>query len=183
MMDTWELDDGNLSLISPLSTLVNRRPYTSTEDKKGHEVFLGAKFPKSFQRWVTELKEAPGSDYRTNADVVRDAIHLGLQVISLRAKQSALWGVQAAIAQQQARIFQHTRIYREVDEIAEQLGILVKAGDDKQAKSDLVDYINVFLDHPERNKYIAVLRERLAADRRLQGLLKVLEAEVDEYIK
>ena len=182
-MDTWELDDGNLSLTSPLSVLVNRRPYTSSEDKKGHEVFLGAKFPKSFQRWVTELKEAPGSDYRTNADVVRDAIHLGLQVISLRAKQSALWSVQSAIAQQQARTFQHTRIYREVEEIVEQLDILVKAGDDKQAESDLGDYVQVFLAHPERNKYVSVLRERLAASRRLQGLLAVLETQVNEYAK
>jgi hypothetical protein len=180
-MDTWELDDSNLSLTSPLSVLVDRRPYTSSEDKKGHEIFLGAKFPKSFQRWVTELKEAPGSDYRTNADVVRDAIHLGLQIITLRAKQSALWSVQSAIAQQKARTFQHTRIYREVEEIVEQLDIMVKAGDDKQAESDLVDYIQVFMAHPERSKYMSVLQERLSAYRRLQSLLGVLEKEVNEY--
>jgi hypothetical protein len=182
-MDTWELDDGTLTLTSPMSVLVNRRPYTSTEDKKGHEAFLGAKFPKQFQRWVTELKELPGSPYRTNADVVRDAIHLGLQIISLRSKQSEVWSVQAAISQQKARMFQHPRIYQEVREILEQLEVLVDGRDEAQARSDLTDYVSVVLGHPEHERYLLVLRDELMASRQLRGLLQTLEAAVNEYTK
>jgi len=35
-MDSWELDDGTLSLTSPLSVLVDRKPYTTSEDKLGY---------------------------------------------------------------------------------------------------------------------------------------------------
>ena len=179
-MDSWELDDGTLSLTSPLSVLVDRKPYTTSEDKKGHDAFLGAKFPKTFYRWVTELKEAPGSPYRTNADVVRDSIYLGLQVLSLRAKQSSTWNVQAAITQQEARIFQHTRIYRDVEAVVEQLEILSRNGDDKQALDDLVEYVHLFAAHPEGSKYASVLKEKLLASRRLKGLLEQLEEALGE---
>jgi hypothetical protein len=181
-MDSWELDDGTLSLTTPLSVLVDRKPYTTSEDKKGHDVFLGAKFPKVFQRWVSELKERPGSPYQTNADVVRDAIYLGLQILSLRAKQSTVWNIQAAITQQEARIFQHTRIYRDVEAVVEQLEILSRNGDEKQALSDLVEYVHLFAAHPEGNKYASVLKEKLLASRRLKGLLEQLEEELGEEL-
>jgi len=175
-MDSWELDDGTLSLTSPLSVLVDRKPYTTSEDKKGHDAFLGAKFPKTFYRWVTELKETPGSPYRTNADVVRDSIYLGLQILSLRSKQSSSWKVQAAITQQEARIFQHTRIYRDVEAVVEQLEILSRNGDDKQT------LVHLFAAHPEGSKYASVLKEKLLASRRLKGLLEQLEEELGENL-
>ena len=54
-MDSWELDDGTLSLTSPLSVLVDRKPYTSSEDKRGHDAFLGAKFEDGdYELWSAE---------------------------------------------------------------------------------------------------------------------------------
>lgn len=179
-MNTWETEDSGLSLTTPLSVLVDQRPYTTSEDKKGHDVFLGAKFPKRFQRWVVELREMSGSPYRTNADVVRDAIHLGLQVLSLRAKQSAVWSVQMAIAQQEGRMFEHTRIYRDIEGVIEQLEILVRNGEEKQAIADLGDYIRIFSSHPEGQKYASVLRQKLTTSRNLRGLLQILEEELEK---
>jgi len=87
-----------------------------------------------------------------------------------------------AITQQEARIFQHTRIYRDVEAVVEQLEILARNGDDKQALSDLVEYVHLFAAHPEGSKYALVLREKLLASRRLKGLLEQLEEELGEEL-
>jgi len=94
----WETEEERLSPSSPIQRLIDLPVYRSSEDKKGHEVFLGAKFPKGVGRWVEELRENPNTPYKINADVVRDALYIGLQVLNLRYKLDPSWIIEEALA-------------------------------------------------------------------------------------
>jgi len=171
-MDTWNLDS-SLSPDTPLEELIQWKPYTSSEDKKGHEVFLGAKFPKSFQRWVTRLREASAGRYVVNADVVRDAIYLGLTIISLRLQQKQ-WDVERMVAHHKAKLLEKAHIYSVVEEIAAGLDMLCANNDQQTAIAELEEFVNAARSLENFDKYMTALREKLA-QRRLQGLLDQLE--------
>lgn len=77
--------------------LMKSPPFIMSEDVKGHDVVIGARVPKWFERWITEILEHGGTFYRIKSDVVRDALYLGLQILALRLG-SEEWKVEEAIA-------------------------------------------------------------------------------------
>ena len=79
----------NLSIYDSIERLTEQKPFFKHEDKKGHDTFLGARFPKEMARDVTLIKEK--GPYEVNADVVRDAVWLGLQALHLRYEQDDYW--------------------------------------------------------------------------------------------
>jgi len=171
--DTWSLDSeiGNLDADTPLSVLIGYKAYTSSQDKKGHEAFLGAKFPKEFARWRTRLRER-SEIYQTNADVVRDAIYLGLIIISLRNNSLAQWRTLVAVTQAHAAIFEDARIFKECEELADDLVILVSNNDLETAAEHLRAFKASLDSCPP--KYTEALKRALS-ERRLQNLLAVLD--------
>jgi uncharacterized membrane protein YheB (UPF0754 family) len=174
--DTWGTDAGKLTMDSSVRELVEARPYGQAQDSKGHSTLLAARFPNTILRWTTELKEAAGSDYHTNSDLIRDAVWLGLQIISLRAKECTRWHVQARIAQATSRVAQHAAIYSEVNTIVENLETLCQAGDIRTAEDDLKEYLLAFSSHPEALKYRNSLREQLLGNRVVRHLLDTLDS-------
>jgi hypothetical protein len=170
--DTWGTKV-ELTGDTKLEVLFDWTPYTSSEDKKGHEVFLGAKFPKSFAPRVTRLREAAADHYKTNADVVRDAISIGLEVIGARLKQPG-WEIERLLTRQRAKIFEHARIYRAIEETVGGLAELCNNNDKETAVDDLASLVTLINKSRLKDKYLAALKEKLLA-RGLGYLLKELE--------
>jgi hypothetical protein len=166
--DSWELDDSGLTPETPLSVLMDYLPYTTSEDKKGHDVFLGAKFPKNIGHWLSEIKEDSANVYKVNSDVVRDAVHLGLLIISLRTKKLDRWKTLSALMQARAALFEEARIYRECEEVAEDAATLVDHDDLDAA----IQHLQTFRDglRSYASKYERALQKALAS-RRVHGLL------------
>jgi len=172
--DSWSLDGEGLILTrdTPCSVLFDLPPYTSSEDKHGHELFLGAKFPKSFGSRVAKLRESSGGHYSVNADVVRDAINLGLRVIEDRLKLPG-WGVERLLATQRAKIFEHARVYKAMEDTVSNLADLCDSHDEETAKEDLASLVAYINESSLRDKYKAALQQKLS-ERRLSNLLEEL---------
>lgn len=169
--DSWGLDGEGLTLTrdTPCSVLFDLPPYTSSEDKKGHEVFLGARFPKSFAHRVAKLRESSGEHYSVGADVVRDAINIGLRVIEDRLKQPG-WGMERLLASQRAKIFEHARVYKAIEDTVSNLADLCASHDEEAAKDDLATLLAYINESSLKDKYKAALRQKLS-ERRLTNLL------------
>lgn len=169
--DTWSLDGEGLTLTpdTPCSELFDLPPYTSSEDKKGHEIFLGARFPKSFARRVAQLRESSGEHYSVGADVVRDAINIGLSVIEGRLKQPG-WGIERLLANQRAKIFEHARVYKAIEDTVNNLADLCSSHDEETARDDLASLVAYINESSLRDKYRAALQQKLS-ERRLTSLL------------
>jgi hypothetical protein len=170
--DTWDLDDTGLTPETPLSVLMEYLPYTTSEDKKGHDIFLGARFPKDIAHWLAEIKEDSAKVYKTNSDIVRDAVHLGLLIISLRAKNVERWKTLSALMQARAALFEEARIFRECEEVADDVATLVDHNDSDAA----IEHLRRFKDglRSYSPKYGKALRQALAS-RRVQGLLEKVD--------
>ena len=96
--DIWNLDELGITPQTTIAELMARPPYSTTEDKHGHEIMIGAKFPKTIARWVETILERPGTPYKLKADLARDALMLGLCIISLRHKISEEWKLNEQLA-------------------------------------------------------------------------------------
>lgn len=172
-MGAWDFEPTEISPTTPLSELVSWKPYTTSEDRRGHERFLGAKFPKNFEGMVTYLREQSGGTYRINADVVRDAIWLGLQIIALREKSNPYWPILVQMTQQRARALEKASIYRDMDALVDDLDKLCSEHDDASAQDVLSEQIELIDKLPNKAVYLTALREKLEK-KRLTWLLKSL---------
>jgi len=147
-MNSWETDTEGLTSDTALSELIERVPYKTTEDKQGHDSFLGARFPKQFTRWVDSIRELSGSPYQNRADVVRDAIYLGLVIISLRHNLSPNWRTMEKLAQVSGVAAEIAGEYSKIEHLIPQLQILVANKQLRQARDIVRDYVKVLNEFP-----------------------------------
>lgn len=174
MEDTWTTAAAEgLTTDTPISALVDLPPYRKSEDKRGHDTFLGARFPKDFARWAAYLKEALPGHYNIQADVVRDALQLGLKVISLRTTSNPTeWQIVEKLARLEAQAFAAAEAYRRVDKIVNDLKVLTENRRVQEAKDAVRDYLDT-LDGlaPEHRDS---LRSHLTEELRNHGLAQLL---------
>lgn len=170
----WSLEAPELgiSLNDPISVLVGKKPYKTTQDKHGHDVFLGAKFPKTFLRTVAKIRNVPGSPYEINADVVRDAIHLGLIIILMRCQDNSDWNQIAALASISSRMAELAEMASRISEVVESVESLCSAGWTQRAKADISDLVKALeaFDDEQQRMYKGLLFKALQT-KRLQNLL------------
>lgn len=166
--DTWSTEPG-LLLTDTFQRLTSLPPYKRSEDKRGHDAFLGGRVPKDMARLVTKIKEA--GRYETNSDAVRDAISLGVRILELRYKADPDWQVRIQLMDQADRVAWEAKIYEEEEKFAENLGKLYRNGDEAQAIEDLEERLALFSSDKDSAKRRRVLREKLGSTH-LPGLAK-----------
>lgn len=167
-MDSWETEDAGLNLNDRLDKLTGQSPYQRSEDKKGHEAFLGARLPKEVTRWVTKLKEL--GPYQTNSDVVRDALWLGCQILSLRYKLDPQWQANLQLMSMASEVTWEARMYEEEEEFCRSLDKFCANGDEARAIEVLGERLRL-LEAAKQEKRRKVLLERLDKYR-LKNLVK-----------
>lgn len=166
--DTWETEATGLSLTDPLEKLTESAPFKRSEDRKGHDGFLGARFPKDMTRWVTKIKEK--GQYQMNSDVVRDAIWLGLQILSLRYQADPQWQVNLQLMTMANETAWEARMYDEEEEFAHSLDKFCTNGDEGRAIEALRERLTL-LSSAKQEKRQKVLLDRLEKYR-LKNLVK-----------
>ena len=169
--DTWSTEPG-LSLTDTLNQLTSLPPYKRSEDKRGHDAFLGGRVPKDVARLVTKIKEA--GHYETNSDAVRDAISLGIKILELRYKADPDWKPRIQLMDQADRVAWEARIYDEEQKFVENISKLYRNGDEAQAAEDLEERLALLSSGKESSKRRRVLRERLGSAH-LPGLEKRMQ--------
>ena len=153
--EEWVVDEGyDLTPDMPIKALMDRKPFKLSEDKKGHDVTLGARFPKSFDRWVEKIKEVKGSPYKIKSDVVRDCVYIGLLVLNMRYNLDPDWKIEARLAEEKSKIQDDVRIFKEVEEVVDRgIAMVCKNGHKEQAvkaTTNYCDLISSFKDDRKR---------------------------------
>ena len=144
--DSWDLDDGDvIGVDSPISRLVDLEPFISdesVEDKHGHSNLISTRVHKKLYRDILNVLDSKGSPYANKSELTRDALYLGMLVISMRVRNSQSWQLSLKIAQNRSRIERHRRVSDQCDEICRDLEV-VYASNHEQAKEDLTNLLDV----------------------------------------
>ncbi|MHA1813645.1 MAG: hypothetical protein ACTSYX_09475 [Candidatus Thorarchaeota archaeon] len=130
-MNNWQTDNYGLEIDDPISKLTGLPPYKRSEDKRGHDTFLGGRFPKEMARRISKLKEQ--GPYQTTSDVVRDAIWLGTHILELRYDQDPEWRVSMQLMNMANESAWEANIYEEEDQFARSIDKLCANGDEQRA--------------------------------------------------
>jgi len=172
--DSWVTDGPGLSLSDTFDKLTAQPPFKRSEDKKGHDVPMGVRVPKDVGRWITRVKEA--GPYQTTSDAMRDAVWLGLQILSLRYEKDPEWQVYLQAMRMDNDTAWEAATYEEEEKFVNNLETFVKNGNEKRAIELLQEKLALIQDLKEerRKERKRVLLERLN-NHRLGGLLKRLE--------
>lgn len=137
-------------------------PYIGSEDRKGHDVIIGARVPKWFERVITEIMETPGLPYKVRSDVVRDAVFLGLRLLTILFKGKG-WEIEEAIAKVVSDAHLEMEIREEVNKLADALN-KIAINDIELAVQKLREILSkVLAEENERKKkmYLLCLRENV----------------------
>lgn len=129
----------------PIRDLVELEPYKRAEDEKGHGITLGARVPRSMEREVIRLTELPGSPYDIKSDAVRDALYVGLRVLTIRYKLPD-WQVKVAMARVVSVTDEASRIRESVEGFIEGLGKLSR---ERGGKDKAKEFLNQYIAHME----------------------------------
>jgi len=171
--DSWVTDGQGLSLSDTLDKLTSQSPFKRSEDKRGHDVPMGSRFPKDVARWITRIKET--GQYQTSSDAIRDAVWLGLQILSLRYEEDPEWQVYLQAMKMDNDTAWEARTYEQEESFANNLETFVKNGNEKRAIELLEEKLGLIqnLKEERRKERKRVLLERLNSHR-LGELLKRL---------
>lgn len=169
--NSWITDGPGLSLDDTLDKLTSQPPFKRSEDRKGHDVPMGSRFPKDVARWITRIKET--GQYQTSSDAIRDAVWLGLQILSLRYEEDPEWQIYLQAMKLDNDTAWEARTYEEEEGFANNLETFVKNGNEKRAIELLEEKLALIqnLKEERRKERRRVLLERLNSHR-LQDLLK-----------
>ena len=157
----WELE-ASFDRVLSLEELINLAPFKEASDSIGSSHVAGSRVPTWLHRRIIYLTEMKGTPYHIQSDVVRDAIYVGMKVISQRYKLSPDWGVEARMAKAIDKVGVVKRIRSQVYELAQGLEEMVSNKDAKQAIDGLEDYLAPVLeleDEWHRNKIIQNLMD------------------------
>lgn len=172
--DSWITDGPGLSLSDALDKLTSQPPFKRSEDKRGHDAPMGTRFPKDVARWLTRVKEA--GQYQTTSDAIRDAVWLGLQILSLRYEEDPEWQVYLQLMRMSNEAAWAARIYEEEEGFANTLETFCKNDNEKHAIALLEEKLGLIqnLKEEKREERKRVLLERLKSHR-LSNLLGKVE--------
>ena len=168
--DTWRTDSFELEPEDPITRLTELRPFRRSEDRRGHGVFLGAWFCKDIGRDIARVKEL--GPYETNADVVRDAVYRGLQVLRLAYEKDAGWQADMLLTKMVNDADWESKICKQEENFVSALDRLVKNGDEEYAGQLVQERVALMKRSPDSERRLNVLNEHLKRAR-LESLLDV----------
>lgn len=162
---------------SYVQELIDMDPYVNTEDKKGHDTLLSARFPKQVGRVVNMLVEKSGGVYQAKVDLSRDAYYIGLRVIELRIGGNE-FEIHRQLAQIKSKAAMKATMYTEITDLIDNLDSLCNYGDAEEAERLLSGYVEAIslLDNGE--DYRSEIKKRM-----IGSLGKLRDKVFQEYIE
>lgn len=136
----WELEQSFDRAVT-LAELIESPPFKDTSDSSGVSHVAGTRVPTWIHRRVSYLSEMKGTPYHIHSDVLRDAIYIGLRVLSMRYKLSPEWDVEARMARAVDKVGTVKRIRSQIKELSAGLEEMTSNRDIKQAIEGLEDFV------------------------------------------
>lgn len=124
-----------------LEDLITDAPFHDSSDDQGNSYTAAARLPEWVRRRVKKLIEMDGTPYEIESDVIRDCIHIGLQIASMRYRLGPDWVVETKMAKTLDQSGASRRIKRQFDNLCEGLQELYRDGDVEQAANRLSEYV------------------------------------------
>ena len=148
-----------------IQTLVDKSPFKYSHDKHGHDVYLAARLPTDFGRWVSKMVESPGSPYEIRSDVVRDALYLGLCIISLRMDLSKEWRALAVLSDITAKLAERRAFITRTIDLVKEFMEAWDRGEHDLVREGLTRYLDSIAELDEQVKHLvyATLKKQLRA--------------------
>ena len=150
--DWLTLDELGISPQDLIQVLMDRTPYKTSEDKKGHDMTLYARFPKYIGHWMELILEKKGIPYQTRSDLMRDACFLGMIVLHLRYNTIG-WRSDEVIAQIEAEVARRADFSKRVSAFLKDLATINAAHGEEDALKLLQKYIDAQKD-PKKIAYV-----------------------------
>lgn len=180
-LSDWELES-TFDLASTLEDLINAPPFREASDEKGESVTCGTRLPLWLHRRITKLREMTESPYEVTSDVLRDSVHIGLQILQMRYKMSQDWEVEKKMAATIDATGALRRIKTQVDMVISGLEELREGGDIDQAAHMLSEYViaaNELVNKWHRER----LFKLLGANRAVKEIASACSPDVQKLIK
>lgn len=177
----WELES-TFDLASTLEDLINAPPFREASDEKGESVTSGTRVPMWLHRRIVKIKEMPGSPYEVNSDVLRDAVHIGLQILHMRYRLSSDWEVERKMAAAIDASGALRRMKGQLEMLVGGLEELHEGGDIDQAAHRLSEYV-LAANELENKWHRERLFKLLAANRIVKEIATACPPEVEKLIK
>lgn len=108
---------------------------------KNNSFSIGARIPGWMVRRLAKLSESKSTPYELHSDVVRDALYIGLRVLSVRYKSNPQWEAEVRMAQAVDKVGTIQRVRSQIQELSKGLEALVSNGDTVQAAYGLEEYL------------------------------------------
>lgn len=180
-LSDWELES-TFDLASTLEDLINAPPFREASDEKGESVTCGTRLPLWLHRRITKLREMSESPYEVTSDVLRDSVHIGLQILQMRYKMSQDWEVERKMAATVDATGALRRVKTQVDMLISGLEELREGGDIDQAAHRLSEYViaaNELINKWHREKLFRLL----GASRAVKEIASACSLDVQRLIK
>lgn len=177
----WELESA-FDLAATLEDLINSPAFKEASDEKGESVTCGTRLPLWLHRRISKLKEMPESPYEVASDVLRDAVHIGLQVLHMRFGMSPDWEVERKMIAVVDATGVLRRIKAQVDMLTGGLEELREAGDLDQAAYRLSEYVTAASEVANKWHRGRLFR-LLGASRAVKEIASACSPEVQKLIK
>lgn len=176
----WDLEH-QFDLATTLGDLIDSPPFREASGDTGESVTAGTRIPTWMYRRINKFKETIGSPYEVVSDVLRDAIYIGLRVLSMRYSTNPDWAVESKMASIVDDASKLRRLKSKFSELMEGLESLWEDGDEGIAIEGLTSFINAALEY-ETPWYRQKLFSLLGGNKLAQEILKKCSPEVRSAI-
>jgi len=178
----WEVTAGEDETTS-IESLIQLAPFQESSDPEG-SVLVSTRIPTWLNRKVIKMIELKGSPYELRSDALRDAIYLGIRILTMRHKAMGEdWGVRATLSELTNKVHGVDVIEGEVKSFIE--GLQKFDDHDEQDKDQAVDYLTKFIHQIaelesdwERKIYV----EELNIDPTVKKFAKFCKKDIHTYL-
>ena len=178
--EDWELEKV-FDADATLEGLLTAPPFRQSADDKGHSETVGARVPGWMLRRITKFKEMSGGPYDVTSDVVRDAIYIGLTIISMRYKHTSDWRTETKMQSTINTASAGKHIEDQVNELIGGLDDLIYNDEKKKAAEKLEEYVKAALDLEDdwhKNRLFKILRQSKTVQRLSEECSELVQAAI-----
>lgn len=129
-----------------LEELIAMPPFKEASDQSGYSHTAGSRVPGWIQRRIIYFTEMRGSPYRIQSDVIRDAIYIGLRVLTMRYKSTPDWVVETKMTKAIDKVSVLRRVKKQMEELTTGLEELYRSGDEEKAIEGLEEFVTAVIE-------------------------------------
>ncbi len=164
-----------------LEDLIKSPPFKDAGDPSGTHP-TSVRLPTWLVRRIAFLTENSATPYQLHSDVVRDAVYIGLRVLSVRYKSNPQWEAEARMAKAVDKVGTIERLRTQIKNLRTGLEALVDNGDTEQAVQGLEEFLEPVIEI-EDEWYKTKIIQFLSEEKVTRQLLDKCSAPMKKTIK